>query len=452
MPHSPSFLNDRQLQVLAWVVAGCPEGSFPPGDYAHRITARALESRGLLTVTGRGATWSAEATDDGVTRLAAEQSAERVQERALTAGAQLIADVLSAGGSLDVSGTVAPRTDWDALVRNANQSKIRPSGQWLTREAGAGSGRTILRFKPNYWELTEKPDVPVPSRLRTPHTAVRKYAEDVDWHYVSKSLVPRATRVLEALARAGERIGMEVRAGQPWWNPPRTWQQSRQVASHLDVRHEGHSSRIVIREMKGEGSVRRDPIRRPNSRLPQWQEMQHYTFVPSGRLEVEVDGPGLSPLVVRDTRSQTLESQLGRVLQAIEVGALEARDLAKVVAERESLARERWESAIAQAEAAWELEQRVDLLTQRAEEWERRDRVARYVTALELLPHLEADDARWLDWAQHWLRSTSTPLPGRAFKLPAPRRDELQRHLRGWSAYGPSAAPPGPAFPSQSGG
>lgn len=57
-------MNDKQVAVLEWVKAGMPPGVYESG-YAHRLVARALESRGLVKVRGHGKTWTASLTELG---------------------------------------------------------------------------------------------------------------------------------------------------------------------------------------------------------------------------------------------------------------------------------------------------------------------------------------------------------------------------------------------------
>lgn len=56
-------LTDRQKDVLAWIVAGCPARDWP--DDSHKLSARALASRRLATVTRPGGAWTATATAAG---------------------------------------------------------------------------------------------------------------------------------------------------------------------------------------------------------------------------------------------------------------------------------------------------------------------------------------------------------------------------------------------------
>ncbi len=61
-------LNDRQVAVLRWIASGCPEGVMT--DDTHRISAAALRSRGLVTTSGHGPSWTAEVTLAGTAYLA----------------------------------------------------------------------------------------------------------------------------------------------------------------------------------------------------------------------------------------------------------------------------------------------------------------------------------------------------------------------------------------------
>lgn len=58
-------LTDRQQDVLNWINDGCPDGVYPPEDFAHKASARALHNRGLVRISGKGPTWSAAPTERG---------------------------------------------------------------------------------------------------------------------------------------------------------------------------------------------------------------------------------------------------------------------------------------------------------------------------------------------------------------------------------------------------
>lgn len=58
-------LNARQLEVLAWIGDGCPEGMW--ADQWHKAVATALVNRRLSVGVGSrtGGRWTASLTDDG---------------------------------------------------------------------------------------------------------------------------------------------------------------------------------------------------------------------------------------------------------------------------------------------------------------------------------------------------------------------------------------------------
>jgi hypothetical protein len=62
MPHRQP-LSDRQVNVLRWIADGCPDREWP--DESHKLSVRALESRGLARVRRRGKLWHAVLTEDG---------------------------------------------------------------------------------------------------------------------------------------------------------------------------------------------------------------------------------------------------------------------------------------------------------------------------------------------------------------------------------------------------
>jgi hypothetical protein len=59
--------NEKELAVLRWIRAGCPNGVME-GD-TFKISAAALRSRGLIRTAGRGVRWHAEITERGLEYL-----------------------------------------------------------------------------------------------------------------------------------------------------------------------------------------------------------------------------------------------------------------------------------------------------------------------------------------------------------------------------------------------
>ncbi len=59
-------VNERQLEVLKWVVQGCPQGRWERGDYQYKTTAVALQNRRLVKIVKTSKTWTCIATEAGL--------------------------------------------------------------------------------------------------------------------------------------------------------------------------------------------------------------------------------------------------------------------------------------------------------------------------------------------------------------------------------------------------
>ncbi|WP_371407116.1 hypothetical protein OHA10_16620 [Kribbella sp. NBC_00662] len=151
-------VNARQLEVLKWIVAGCPEGGTK--DTTYKTTAIALQNRRLATVTKRRSVWKAEATQAGrhfahhgcypvghwtntsdTTRAKSATIASAARpivparaERKVTAlrpADQMIADIVAAGGRLEVEDL---HNYYDNLVSSAIRYGKVPEGKLLEIE------------------------------------------------------------------------------------------------------------------------------------------------------------------------------------------------------------------------------------------------------------------------------------------------------------------------------
>lgn len=75
-------LNQKQQEVLAWIVEGCPPGVYPDDEYSHRIIARALKNRALVELSGHGKSWRAVPTERGRRWPEATEADEEARRRA----------------------------------------------------------------------------------------------------------------------------------------------------------------------------------------------------------------------------------------------------------------------------------------------------------------------------------------------------------------------------------
>ena len=122
------------MEVLVWIVAGCPGGVMT--DTAFETSAAALASRGLVVVRRQRGRWTAEATEDG--RYFAEHRRyppspddwrRRTGDRRTGSGGpveQLIAELTGRGSGPGVGVMDCGRADM--LIRSAIRHGKVPQG------------------------------------------------------------------------------------------------------------------------------------------------------------------------------------------------------------------------------------------------------------------------------------------------------------------------------------
>lgn len=152
MGTEPPEVNEAQRAVMEWVAAGSPADVME--GYSHRISARALQFRGLLKISGKGPTWRAELTDAGraflraepttsseasddveplVTATTAPSPSPTPKPKAPSVTEQLVADVVAAGGVLRVKESIRPGDiDYRQRAYAAQRFGKVPVGKQLT--------------------------------------------------------------------------------------------------------------------------------------------------------------------------------------------------------------------------------------------------------------------------------------------------------------------------------
>lgn len=203
-------LTERQVSVLRWIGDTCPSGVMD-GD-AHRISAAALRNRGVLTTSGRGDTWLAEITEAGHEYLGRvdgpEPPAPRQENISVTQ--KLVDDVIAGGGSVRVPRKNSYDTggvDYEKRVRLAERhAKVPPGKRLTTRVVSQDELEVELLDAPAYIvSRAELVPVVVPARVGRLHPAAREFRQRTERHEVSRTHLPRATRILQAIALESER-------------------------------------------------------------------------------------------------------------------------------------------------------------------------------------------------------------------------------------------------------
>jgi hypothetical protein len=443
-------LTEAQVSLLRWIAEGTPDGVME-GD-SYRISVAALRNRGLVRTAGRGPSWSAEITDAGRTYLDQVDGSDPPTPRQANVSVteQLVKDVVAAGGSLRVQ---RPRWtyDWDGVdYENRAHLAMRfgkvPDGKRLAvinlrdelelRLVDA-PGRRYVRG-----ELTP---VPVPEKVGRYHAAARAFRTAAEHHQVSRALLPRATRIVQAIAIEAARRGwsadssdglLRIAAGDH--------------AFSLHLYEQGvHTRGDWEREVRHYRDVSRDSYFYRDRVLPTGP----YDADASGALTLELGGqrdfPGRQSRW-GDRQSWSLEDRLPHLFREIDERIVEAEHIAedervaaeerRIAAQREAEERERtWHRLMAEARERFLEDHLAATLREQASAWHTADGLRRYCDAMEAAHGGQPGTAEWLAWARAFVRRTDPlSMPTAMPEQPEPEPEDLQRYLpSGWSARGP---------------
>ncbi|MGH3350895.1 MAG: hypothetical protein ACRDPS_09545 [Nocardioides sp.] len=370
MGKNPEQLNQKQVDVLGWISDGCPAGVYEDG-HEHKITAQALQRRGLIKIKGRGPTWTAAITAAG-RRWIADPPAVVLPDE--TEADRLIAQVLDAGGRLVVHGEGDVVAANERLVRMSLKSASRPRGKKLSMSwvGRYGRGPIAIELVEHFDDLVDAVPVPVPERIGKYHPAVRAYVSDKEWHYVTPDHVPRAARILQALAREAERRGMDAwhPASALKGRPPHEVGKVRKL--HLAVQTPAGEYTIQVKEIAGPGAAQLGRSwERGRKPVPAWIDTRNWEFISTGKLELVVHGQGFGydGAHYRDAKSTKVEDRLPELLRAFEVQRLRAEWQEQERKREEADRRRRWESAMDSAKEKYVEHAKWEHFIERSQEW-----------------------------------------------------------------------------------
>jgi hypothetical protein len=451
-------LNDVQVVVLRWIEEGCPANGVD--GVATRISAGALRNRGFITTSGRGQTWKATITNVGKDYLRAVDGPNppRPRQPNVSVTQQLVDEVIGAGGSLCVPRNRCGESGGVDFARRAQLAESHgkvPVGSRLvvktvspeellielvTDGATAPNGAVSVQLSP----------VPVPARLSKSHRVAREFRDRTSLHEISRKSLPRAVRLVQALAQEAERRGYSVDCvrihedsyGRTDWKPAHDGQLVFTInGHHLKVRiwEKGVGQRAAYEhQLKRWKHDREQPFR-----LMQFVDRpKPYDAAATGELNSEALGRSNGRQKSWGDRSRwTLEERLPHLLHELELQAVEAEER-RLAREREQEEGQRqWEAAMADAERRLIENHRLDVLRTRVRAWEEAEAIRRYCEAVEERHGADAiaadpQAAAWLTLA-HKLAERIQQLP-RMPEDPEITADALKPFLGGWSPYGAS--------------
>ena len=203
-------LIQRQVEVLQWISAGCPDEVWR--DSTYKSTAYALAARGLVTVDRRRNHWSAAVTDDGrfyvehgdyrSSKILVDDTAIAVSD---TDSEHLADELLTELAAGDRRVTVASPSDREraryrrAIHRLISEGRI-PEG-FVLRHTGRDHGDLSIRLVPHGEAARPAPPprIAVPQTIGSVTDEVRVLAAQVQIK-VTEPTMGRALRVLQAIS------------------------------------------------------------------------------------------------------------------------------------------------------------------------------------------------------------------------------------------------------------
>jgi hypothetical protein len=452
-------LNSAQLDLLRWVADGCADGVYD--GYTYRISAAALQSRGLLRISGRGPSWRAELTARGVALLALPaptrhelrataqpaQATKSAKAPAPSKTEQLIADLVAAGGVLRVPyWREDGRPDYRQRALAAQRFGKVPLDKRLVMEHVRG-GQLELRLED---ALPEPTVVSVPARVSRPHPAAARYRDDTDHHQVSRRQLPRSVRIVHALVAEALRRGHQVD------NPKRAQRErsvrdsAKEAVAHLVIEVGGHSyslniaeEKVLLRGVWEERKRTREEHRRLYPLYGGHERLKPYDSEATGLLSISLLASGYRregrAVAWSDRKSWKLEDKLGELLQELELRAVED-DKREAEEKRQAEDRQRqWELAIEGAKQRFHEVQRANVLRAQVAARAEAKVMADYLAELEQSHGESPESAAWIEWVRGFIARVD-PLASPP-TMPEERevsREDLKPFLpQGVSPYGP---------------
>ncbi|MFE3183069.1 hypothetical protein ACFXKR_19695 [Streptomyces violascens] len=374
----------RQQAVLDWVCQGCPDGVWP--DSTYKVSAQALQSRGLIKVTTRRGYWSAQLTDTGREYLAngATSSREHSGEVPEASGGTL---------TLPYAQSVAKaRTNYtDQLLEELganNNFLVKPveSGphavNWASRVSAARKSGKIphtqeLRGKQTHrgyaikltdipaWRLAALTPAIVPARLTQPHAVVAALQEQPHRMELTKSVYGRALRIIQALVTATESQGHTAALGPTQTTPPP--RHRRKAAPHFTVTAHGENIDVLVLQEQDHSKHMPTDKERADATKHTWMRIPRFDYTPANRLRFILrGGTAHRGSEWTDLPGRPLQDQLAEITQEVELRGEAAERNRRADKQAQDAAQQSWESAVHKAHAAYTHAYRVKHLEEQA--------------------------------------------------------------------------------------
>jgi hypothetical protein len=459
-------LTEQQVGILRWISDGCP-AEVIEGD-SYRISAAALRRRGLVTISGRGPTWSARVSDAGREYLEKVDSPDPPVARQpnVSVTQKLVDDVIAAGGSLR-----EPRRQWGDAdgVDYENRALLAerygkvPAGKRLEVVSVDDELEVRLLDAPGGASKAELVEVTVPEKVTRYHSAARHFRDGTADHEVSRAQLRRAVRIVHTIATEAERRDWSVQpsTGDAGENGGARDDSVRDGRLKISAGGHDFGLRLYERGVHPRGAWE-EQVKHHRDISLRWSSYSNRD-APSGpydadatgelNLEVQVDRPWIfrgRQSRWGDRKSWVLEERLPHLFREIEERIVKADRVAEeeriaaekaaVEAQRAAEERERnWHALMEEARKRLVETQRAGLLRAQAAAWQEAELLRRYCDAMEAVHGESPETSEWIAWARDFAARLD-PLrePPLMPEPPEETPEALQEHLpEGWSVHGP---------------
>lgn len=376
-------LNPRQLAVLQWISDGCPDGVMP--DTTYKLSAVALKSRRLATVSKRGG-WHAAMTDDGVYYLAnghyPERESARPRPEERVASMKAAKPEFSRQRVQHASGHLSSSVD-DTISTDSEVTPIAAPKQQLA-------------------------EIPVPEHLRNPHPIVVSLRENRGSFGIVGVARQRALRIAQGLIRAAEAREWTVQSvatSRTSWG--REWDSN----DHFVI--DTGEYKAGVRFEQEDDRTSHEPTAhelREQSRYS-WTRIPKYDYAPSDRLRVELGSMGWRSERRQhswgDGKRGALVKKLPAVMEEIARRHEEALQ-ERIESERKAAEQQRlWQIAVEEAKVLLRESHRAEVLAHQAASWRRANDLRDYVRAMETAVECAEDSVEpgalnWIRWARDY--------------------------------------------------
>ncbi|WP_408993584.1 hypothetical protein [Streptomyces sp. 1268] len=448
-------LNERQHAVLSWVGQGCPSGFWP--DSAYKVSAQALQSRGLIKVTKRRRQWDAKLTDKGQLYLTACVTGPKGAggEMPGAAGAavlspqirpvprsrttnytdQLLEELAANNNHLvKAIGSGPHAVNWASRISAARQSGKIPRTQEL-RGKHTYHGYEIKLVDIPAWRLTELTPITVRARLTKPHPVVAALQKHPQRMGLTESVYNRALRLIQALVTAVESKGYTTTLGPtPDTPPPR---HRRQAAPHFTITAQDESIDVLVLQEQDHSKHVPTDKERADAEKHTWMRIPRFDYTPADRLRFILRGGNPhrgSEWADLDTRP--LEDQLAEIAHEVALRSEAAEHSRHADEQARETAQQNRENALRLAHAAHTHAYRVQHLGTQTDAWHEAKRLAEFVTAVRddaasLAPGQEKTEIEeWLAFADaHLQQLTKAASAPKLPTPPHPSRADLEPYL-----------------------